>query len=94
MAALRGHGHDVGLVGFTWALATELAGRVGVTLLIPGGMPTAFFDDRTEQYRPGADARLTHPAHVAAVVLAAIDSPAGVELREVVVATDTEPSRP
>lgn len=83
-----------GVVGFTRALATELAGRVGVTLLIPGGMRTAFVDDRTEQYRPGADARLTDPAHVAAVVPAAIDSPAGVELREIVVATDTEPSWP
>src|SRR3954453_22117367 len=33
-----------GVVGFTRALAAETAGRVGVTLLIPGGMQTAFFD--------------------------------------------------
>src|SRR4051812_15312605 len=39
-----------GVVGFTRALAAETAGRVGVTLLIPGGMQTAFFDGRTEQY--------------------------------------------
>ena len=30
----------------------ELAGEVGVTLLVPGGMSTAFFDGRPEQYRP------------------------------------------
>jgi NAD(P)-dependent dehydrogenase (short-subunit alcohol dehydrogenase family) len=35
-----------GVVGFTRALAAETAGRVGVTLLIPGGMHTAFFDGR------------------------------------------------
>ena len=34
-----------GVVGFTRALAAETAGRVGVTLLVPGGMHTAFFDD-------------------------------------------------
>ena len=48
--------------GFTHALAAELAGRVGVTLLIPGGMRTAFFDGRTEQYKPGPDADLDDPA--------------------------------
>ena len=47
--------------GFTHALAAELAGRVGVTLLIPGGMRTAFFDGRTEQYKPGPDADLDDP---------------------------------
>ena len=31
------------------ALAAETAGRVGVTLLVPGGMHTAFFDGRPEQ---------------------------------------------
>ena len=39
-----------GVVGFTRALAAETAGRVGVTLLIPGGMRTGFFDGRPEQY--------------------------------------------
>ena len=41
-----------GVVGFTRALAAELAGEVGVTLLIPGGMHTPFFDGRTEQAAP------------------------------------------
>ncbi|MFP5334399.1 MAG: SDR family oxidoreductase [Actinomycetes bacterium] len=83
-----------GVVGFTRALATELAGRVGVTLLVPGGMRTAFFDGRTEQYKPGPDADLNDPADVAAVVLTALRQPVGCEIREMVVATSTEPSWP
>lgn len=83
-----------GVVGFTRALATELAGRVGVTLLVPGGMRTAFFDDRDEQYRPGPDAQLNDPAHVADAVLTALRQPPGCELRELVVASSTEPSWP
>lgn len=55
--------------GFTHALAAGLAGRVGVTLLIPGGTKTAFFDGRTEQYKPGADAQLNDPAATAGAVL-------------------------
>ena len=83
-----------GVVGFTRALATELAGQVGVTLLIPGGMRTAFFDGRTEQYRPGPDAVLNDPADTAEAVLTALRQPIGSEIRELVVATSTEPSWP
>jgi NAD(P)-dependent dehydrogenase (short-subunit alcohol dehydrogenase family) len=83
-----------GVVGFTRALATELAGRVGVTLLVPGGMRTAFFDGRTEQYKPGPDADLNDPADVAQVVLSVLRQPVGCEIRELVVATSTEPSWP
>lgn len=83
-----------GVVGFTRALAMELAGRVGVTLLVPGGMRTHFFDGRTEQYRPGPDAELNDPADVAQAVLMALRQPAGCEIRELVVATSTEPSWP
>ena len=75
-----------GVVGFTRALATELAGRVGVTLLVPGGMRTRFFDGRTEQYRPGPDAPLNDPEDVAATVLMALQQPPGCEVRELVVA--------
>jgi NAD(P)-dependent dehydrogenase (short-subunit alcohol dehydrogenase family) len=83
-----------GVVGFTRALAAELAGQVGVTLLVPGGMRTAFFDERTEQYRPGADARLNEPADVAAAVLFTLTQPAGCEVRELVVCPAEEPSYP
>jgi NAD(P)-dependent dehydrogenase (short-subunit alcohol dehydrogenase family) len=83
-----------GVVGFTRALAAELAGRVGVTLLVPGGMRTAFFDGRDEQYRPGEDAALNDPADVAAAVCFALDQPRGCEVRELVVAPATEPSWP
>src|SRR3954469_11384697 len=83
-----------GVVGFTRALAAETAGRVGVTLLIPGGMRTRFFDGRPEQYKPGADARLADPSEIAEAVVFALSRPAGVELRELVMAVDTEPSWP
>ena len=83
-----------GVVGFTRALAAETAGRVGVTLLIPGGMRTRFFDGRDERYRPGPDAALAPPEEIAAAVVFALSRPAGVELRELVMATATEPSWP
>ncbi|MET8141810.1 SDR family oxidoreductase [Sphaerisporangium sp. NPDC005288] len=83
-----------GVVGFTRALAAELAGEVGVTLLVPGGMHTHFFDDRDEQYKPGPDARLNDPEEVAATVVFALTRPAGCELRELVVCSSTETSWP
>jgi NAD(P)-dependent dehydrogenase (short-subunit alcohol dehydrogenase family) len=83
-----------GVVGFTRALAAETAGEVGVTMLVPGGMQTAFFDGRPEQYRPPADARLQPPGEVAAAVLFALTRPPGIELRELVVCPPTESSWP
>lgn len=83
-----------GVVGMTRALAAELAGEIGVTLLIPGGMDTAFFDGRTEQYKPGPDAVLNDPRQVASTVLFALGRPAGVEIRELVVTPSVEPSWP
>lgn len=83
-----------GVVGFTRALALELAGRVGVTLLVPGGMRTHFFDGRPEQYKPGPDAALNAPADVAEAVLFALRQPTGCEVRELVITPSTEPSWP
>ncbi len=83
-----------GVVGMTRALATELAGEVGVTLLVPGGMDTAFFDGRPDQYKPGPDAQLNDPAEVADAVLYALTRPEGCEVREMVVCASTEPSWP
>ena len=83
-----------GVVGFTRALAAELAGSVGVTLLVPGGMRTAFFDDRPEQYRPGPDAQLNDPDDVASAVLFALRQPRGCEVREMVVCHSGETSWP
>lgn len=83
-----------GVVGFTRALAAELGDEVGVTLLIPGGMRTAFFDGRDEQYRPGADAALNDPAHVADAVLFALHQPTGCAVRELVICPSSEPSYP
>jgi NAD(P)-dependent dehydrogenase (short-subunit alcohol dehydrogenase family) len=83
-----------GVVGFTRALAAELAGSVGVTLLVPGGMRTAFFDGRDEQYKPGPDAALNDPADVAAAVLFALNQPPGCAVRELVVCAERESSYP
>jgi len=83
-----------GMVGFTRALAAELAGQVGVTLLVPGGMRTNFFDGRTEQYKPGPDANLNDPANVAASVVFALSQPPGCTIREMIVTPDVEPSYP
>jgi NAD(P)-dependent dehydrogenase (short-subunit alcohol dehydrogenase family) len=83
-----------GVVGLTRALATELAGQVGVTLLVPGGMKTAFFDGRPDQYKPGPDAQLNDPADVAEAVVFALTRRNGCELREMVVCQSTEPSWP
>jgi NAD(P)-dependent dehydrogenase (short-subunit alcohol dehydrogenase family) len=83
-----------GVVGFTRGLALETAGRVGVTLLIPGGMRTRFFDGRDPQYQPPPDAPLLDPAEVAAAVAFALSRPRGVELRELVVCASEESSWP
>jgi NAD(P)-dependent dehydrogenase (short-subunit alcohol dehydrogenase family) len=83
-----------GVVGFSRALAAELAGRVGVTLVVPGGMRTAFFDGRDERYRPGPEAALNEPDDVAAAIAFALRQPIGCELRELVLCPATDPSWP
>jgi NAD(P)-dependent dehydrogenase (short-subunit alcohol dehydrogenase family) len=83
-----------GVVGFTRALAAETAGRVGVTCLIPGGMRTAFFDGREEQYKPPPDADLAPPERVSEAVLFALTRPPGAEVRELVVCPPQESSWP
>jgi NAD(P)-dependent dehydrogenase (short-subunit alcohol dehydrogenase family) len=83
-----------GVVGFTRALALEVAGRIGVTMLVPGGMRTGFFEDRPEQFRPAPDQLLNDPADVAQTVLFALRQPPGCEVRELIVTPSTEPSWP
>jgi NAD(P)-dependent dehydrogenase (short-subunit alcohol dehydrogenase family) len=83
-----------GVVGFTRALAAETAGWVKVTLVVPGGMRTNFFDDRTEQYRPADLAKLNPPDRVAAAIVFALNQPPDCEIREFVVAHSEEPSWP
>jgi NAD(P)-dependent dehydrogenase (short-subunit alcohol dehydrogenase family) len=83
-----------GVVGFTRALAAETAGRIGVTLLIPGGMHTAFFDNRDEQYKPPPEAKLNKPEDVAQTVLFALSLPPGCQVREMVVCASEEGSWP
>ena len=83
-----------GVVGFTRSLAVETAGRIGVSLLIPGGMQTAFFDGRDDQYKPPPDVRLNRPEDVAQTILFALRQPPGCELREFVVTPSVESSWP
>ncbi len=83
-----------GVVGFTRALAAETAGRIGVTLLMPGGMKTAFFDGREEKYKPPPDADLAAPEQVAETVVFALTRPPGAELREALVCPSMESSWP
>lgn len=83
-----------GVVGFSRALALEVAGRVGVTMLVPGGMATRFFDDRDEQFKPAPDQALNDPSDVAATVMFALQQPAGCEVRELIVTPSVEPSWP
>ena len=83
-----------GVVGFTRALAAETQGRMGVTMLVPGGMHTAFFDGRDEQYMPPPDAKLNQPGDVAQAVLFALQQPPGCEVRELVVTPAVEGSWP
>jgi short-subunit dehydrogenase len=82
------------VVGFTQALTSELTGRVEVTMLIPGGMRTGFFDDRPDQYKPGPGQQLNDPANVAAAVISALSQPPGCEVRELIITPSTEPSWP
>ena len=83
-----------GVVGFTRALAAETQGSIGVTMLVPGGMHTAFFDGRDEKYKPPADAKLNRPEDVAQAVLFALRQPPGCEVRELVVTPSRESSWP
>jgi NAD(P)-dependent dehydrogenase (short-subunit alcohol dehydrogenase family) len=87
-----------GVVGLTRALALDLAGRVGVTLLIPGGMDTHFFDGRDPRFKPAPDAREKHqlndPEDVAKTVVFALSQPRGCEIRELIVTPSRETSWP
>ena len=83
-----------GVVGFTRALAIEMGDRVGVTMLVPGGMKTNFFDGRPENFKPAQDQLLNDPRDVANRVIFALRQPPGVELRELLVTPAGEPSWP
>ena len=83
-----------GVVGFSHALAAETGGEIGVTTMIPGGMKTRFFDDRTEQYKPQDDSRLNDPANTAQAILFALSQPTGCEVREMLICHEEEGSWP
>ena len=83
-----------GVVGMTRALATELAGQVGVTLLVPGGMKHRVLrrPPRPVQARAGRAAQ--RPGRRRRGRRVRTDPGNGCELREMVVCQSTEPSWP
>jgi ATPase subunit of ABC transporter with duplicated ATPase domains len=85
-------GEVVGLVG------DNGAGKSTLIKAISGAQPadsgTAFFDGRTEQYKPGPDADLDNPANTAGAVLTALRQPVGSEIREMLVMASGESSWP
>jgi 2-dehydro-3-deoxy-L-rhamnonate dehydrogenase (NAD+) len=83
-----------GVVGFSHALAAEMAGEVGVTTMIPGGMQTRFFDDRDEKYKPQDNSRLNDPARVADAIIFALSQPRGCEVRQMLICHEEEGSWP
>jgi NAD(P)-dependent dehydrogenase (short-subunit alcohol dehydrogenase family) len=83
-----------GVLGFSRSLAAETKGMLGVTTVIPAGMNTRFFDGRDEQYKPGADAQLIDPGEVADAIVFALTRAQGVEVRELVICPEEEPSWP
>ncbi|WP_309131480.1 SDR family NAD(P)-dependent oxidoreductase [Brevibacterium sp.] len=83
-----------GVRGFSQALAAEMAGKVGVTNLIPGGMNTNFFNGRTEQFLPPDRTKLNDPRDVARSVVFALEQPPRVEVRELLIAHESENSWP
>ena len=83
-----------GVIGFTRAMAMELAGEVGVTLVVPGGMRTGFFDGREEQYKPPDPAKLNPPEEVAASIMHVLTRPPETQVREIVLCHEAEPSWP
>jgi NAD(P)-dependent dehydrogenase (short-subunit alcohol dehydrogenase family) len=83
-----------GVIGFTHALAAETGGEIGVTAMIPGGMNTNFFNDRTEQYKPQNDSRLNSPGNVAQAILFVLSQPPGCEVREMLICHAEEDSWP
>jgi hypothetical protein len=67
---------------------------VAVTLLVPGGMATPFFDGREAKYQPPPDLVLNGPANVARAIAFALQQPSGCEVRELVVCPSVESSWP
>lgn len=83
-----------GVKGFARSLAAETKGRIGVTTVFPAGMRTRFFEGRDEQYKPGPDANLIDPREVADAIVFALRQKHGVEIRELVICPEDEPSWP
>lgn len=74
-----------GVAGFTRALAAELCGQVGVTLVVPEGMDAGHTQGQEDQHRAGGATPLHATSTVAAAVVHALGRPPGCEIRELAV---------
>ena len=83
-----------GVVGFTRALSVELGSQHAVTLVIPGGMRTSFFDHREERFKPGPEAQLADPKDIAEMMIAALNQPSSGAIREMIITPPGETSWP
>jgi len=63
-------------------------------MVTPGGMRTAFFDEREDRYKPAADLELCDPAQVAESVHVALTRAPVCEVRELVFTPSGESSWP
>jgi NAD(P)-dependent dehydrogenase (short-subunit alcohol dehydrogenase family) len=93
----RGHAayaaSKFGVAGLMESLGYELRGRVGLTLVSPGAMDTALFENRSQEWMPDPALMMT-PATVAAAVMFALEQPPGVSIRELVITHDNAPDWP
>lgn len=83
---------EFGIVGFTRALAAETAGRVRVTLIVPGGVDTSILTGQAAREGALTDVAPVSPAAVAQAVLFALQQPVDCDVRELVVGPSIEPS--
>ncbi len=78
------------LVGFTRALAQEVAGQIGVTLIMPSGMNTPFFASWPDEHSPPRIGEFIAPEVVADAIVFALTRPAGTAVRELVITAQAD----
>ena len=83
-----------GVVGFTRALAAELAGRSGSPCWCRAACGPRSSTTATSSTARAPDATLNDPANVAAAVMFALSQPPGCAVRELVVCAEQESSYP
>lgn len=73
-----------GLAGFVQSLGLELRGRISISLVNPGAMDTALFDERAREWKPDAGTMMSSET-VASAVMFALQQPKDVSVRELLI---------